>query len=107
MDGVRYVLRRSRNTARPTRVDLRRRGTLSKGDCEVLEGRGGFPKGFPYHVEDFGPSHHFIAIPTACGATSAAAVHPRIVTDGGVAVRDSTVSTTAIRVRVLNALRRG
>ena len=27
----------------------------------------GFPIGFPHHVEDFGPSQHFAAIPTVGG----------------------------------------
>ena len=42
----------------------------------------GFPSGFPHHVEDFDPSHHFARIPTAGGAASAAAALPRIVTAG-------------------------
>ena len=48
-----------------------------------------FTCGFPYHVEDHGPSHHLTVIPTAGGAASAAAAQPRIgATRGGVAVRD-------------------
>jgi len=61
---------------RQDHVDLRRRHTLGA----IEECRGIFFSGFPRHVEDFGPSHHFAAIPTASGAASAAAELPRIVT---------------------------
>ena len=64
--------RRSRRSSPPTRP---------RGACEVW--RVFFPSGFPHHVEDLGPSHHFARIPTACGAASAAAALPRIVTAGG------------------------
>jgi len=40
--------------------------------------RQGFSRGFPHHVEDHGPSHHFRSISSACGAASAAAAYPRI-----------------------------
>ncbi len=59
------------NLARPDPVDLRRRSMHPMSDCVVLEGEGG-PSGSPHHVEDFDPSHHFAAIPTASGATSTA-----------------------------------
>ncbi len=42
-----------------------------------------FPNGFPHHVEDFDPSHHFARIPAVGGAASAAAALPRIVTARG------------------------
>ncbi len=46
--------------------------------------RGGFSPGVsPHHVEDHGPIHHFTVIPTAGGATSAAAAKPRIAAAGG------------------------
>ena len=45
--------------------------------------KGVSPSSFPHHVEEFGPTHHFAIIPTACGAASAAAAQPRIVTAGG------------------------
>ena len=51
------------------------------GACELR--RRVFPSGFPYHVEDFDPSHHFARIPTAGGAASAAAALPWIVTAEG------------------------
>ena len=63
---------RSRRSSRPTRP---------RGACELR--RRVFPSGFPHHVEDFDPSHHFARIPTAGGATSAAAALPRIVTARG------------------------
>ncbi len=87
-----------RRSSRPTRP---------KGACEMR--REVFPSGFPHHVEDFNPSHHFARIPTACGAASAAAALPRIMTagGGGAVVRDSTVLTAGIRVRVRKALRTG
>jgi hypothetical protein len=61
-----------------------------EGACKVW--RGVFPSGFPHHVEDLGPSHHFARIPTAGGAASAAAALPRIVPAGGAVIRDYTVS---------------
>jgi hypothetical protein len=86
---------RSRRSSRPTRP---------RGACELR--RRVFPSGFPHHVEDFDPSHHFARIPTAGGAASAAAAPPRIVTArGGAIVRESTVSTAGIRIRVRKALR--
>jgi len=42
-----------------------------KGDCEVLD--RDFSPGFPHHVEDHGPSHHFTPITTTSKATSATA----------------------------------
>jgi len=61
-------------------VDLRcRRALGAHAKC----GGGVFPSGFPHHVEELGPSHHFARIPTADGAASAAAALPRIVTAGG------------------------
>ena len=50
--------------------------------------RGIFPCGFPHHVEDHDPIHHFTAIPTACGVAPAAAAPPRIVAVGGAASHD-------------------
>jgi len=47
-----------------------------------------FPLRFPHDVEDHGPTHYFTAIPTAGGAASATAAHPRIVAAGGVANHD-------------------
>jgi hypothetical protein len=49
----------------------------------LRSGRRVFPCGFPHHVEDLGPSHHFSRIPTAGGAASTVAALPRIVTAGG------------------------
>ncbi len=49
----------------------------------LRSGRRIFPWGFPHHVEDLGPSHHFSRIPTTGGATSTVAALPRIVTAGG------------------------
>ncbi len=75
-----------------------------RGACNLR--RRVFPSGFPHHVEDFDPSHHLARIPTAGGAAPAAAALPRFMTAGGGAiVRDSTVSTAGIRVRVRKALR--
>ena len=45
--------------------------------------RGVFPNGFPHHVQDSGPSHHFKAVPTAGGTSSAAAAQSRIEPAGG------------------------
>ena len=69
---------RSRRSSLPTRP---------KGACKLR--RRVFPSGFPHHVEDFGPSHHFSRIPTAGGAASTAAAQPRIAAAGrGAVVRD-------------------
>ena len=60
--------------AREDSVDLRRRHTpraTVKCHIKIL------PFGFPLHVEDHGPSHHFALMPTAGGAASAAAAQPR------------------------------
>jgi len=75
------------------------------GDCEVLDRV--FPIGFPHHVEDHGPSHHFTTIPTAYGVASTDAATPRINPGGGASVRDSKGSAAVVRIRVRNDLRRG
>ena len=59
------------------------------GECE--ERRGLFPRGFPYHVEDFSHSHIFTVISTASGE----ALQPRHIRGsrppggGGAIIRDS------------------
>ena len=71
--------------AREDLVDLRRGRTPgATAGCH----RGVFPSGFPRHVADLGPIHHFTVIPTAGGAASAAAAKPRIAAAGGAASHD-------------------
>ena len=69
-------------------ADLRRRRTSG---ATVRCQRRDFPSVFPHHVEELIPSHHYTVIPTAGGATSVAAAHPRIAAArgwGGAAIRD-------------------
>ncbi len=69
---------RSRRSLLPTR---------SRGACIMR--RRVFPSGFPHHVEDFGPTHHFSRIPIAGGAASSGAAQPRVAAAGrGAVVRD-------------------
>ena len=58
-----------------------------QGRLQIARG-GFFPAVSPHHVEDHGPIHHFTVIPTAGGATSAAAAKPRIAAAGGAASHD-------------------
>ena len=100
--GSVYTMSRSTTTSRPkeeqpepaTREDLvdfcRRRTSGATVRCQM----GVFPSGFPRHVADLGPIHHFTVIPTAGGAASAAAAQPRIgATRGGLPYGISGFST--------------
>ena len=60
-----------------------------------------FSRGFPHHVEDHGPSHPFMAIPTVGGVVSAAVAQPRIEpAGGGGGVREYAIRRGQPRFRV-------
>ena len=81
--------RRGRSSRRAMQGQIVKIFAAVKPQGRLQSARGGFsPAVSPHHVEDHGLIHHFTGIPTAGGASSAAAAQPRIAATGGAAIRD-------------------